>query len=299
MLVRIFGALAVLLVACGQPRRSGPTPTCPPAAAASLAPGSDARAPAPASPLPLPAASSLRPSAVAEPAAPAPDEERLYPGPDGARIDGPKKRHRTAVLLFAPPRSNDIEPLARIETLAFQPVLCSIEGRLHAGLRCGEVMPRRTTVRLTSTSSGDDTMEVTRSTSPFVANTEDGTVTYPAPYAPSCCSYKRCDGKTIPYRPVPASGFALATTKTILAVWPADADVDLDPKTAETDATTPRSWSLQTVGPRKLLQLATSDMDHDGKLETLVYEWWANDFGLDVFVAGTSAPLHQVRCGNI
>jgi hypothetical protein len=154
-------------------------------------------------------------------------------------------------------------------------------------------------VRLTAASSGDDTMEVMRSTTAFVANPEDGSVTFPVPYAPACCNYTRCDGKTIPYRPAQTPGIALATSKTILAVWPEDADIDLVPMTPEADQPTTRSWKVDSPGARKLLQLSTSDLDRDGRPETLVYERWANDYGLDVFANGSQAPVYRFSCGNI
>jgi hypothetical protein len=296
MSLRPFSALAALLVACSEPRPAVIVPTCAPASAS---PPAVVTAPVVAA-TPVPAAASSASSASAATAEPEPPrpEERFYPGSDSARVTEPKRRYATAVLLFAPPRTDSLDPLARIETLALQPVLCTIGGRLHAGLRCAEAMPRRTTVRLTS-SGADETMEVTRSNAPFVATPEDGPVTYPAPYAPACCSYKRCDGKTIPYRPLERSGYVFATSKTVLAVWPVDADLELDPKTPETDAQTAHGWKLDRFMGRKLFQIATADVDHDGRPETLVYEWWANDYGLDVFVAGATAPVHGVHCGNI
>jgi hypothetical protein len=143
-------------------------------------------------------------------------------------------------------------------------------------------------------------MGVMRSTTAFVATPDDGPVTLPAPYAPACCMYKRCVGKTIPYRPASSPGLALATSKTVLAVWPEDADIDLAPMTPETDDPSKRSWKVDSIGARKFFQLSSSDLDHDGRPEMVVYEWWANDYGLDVFAgrsrrcidsaAGTSEP---------
>jgi len=186
-----------------------------------------------------------------------------------------------------------------VDTLSFQPVLCTIDGVIGAGQRCGEIMPRAVTVRLTDASSGHDTMDLMRSAVPYVTNTDDGPVTFPAPYGPSCCMYRRCVGRTIPYRPLAAPGTALTTSKTILAVWPADADIDLQPRSATTDDPAAHGWTLARMGARKLLELATSDIDHDGRTESLVYEWWANDYGLDVLVRGTAAPIHAFSCGNI
>ncbi|AKU93650.1 hypothetical protein AKJ09_00314 [Labilithrix luteola] len=225
--------------------------------------------------------------------------ERYYPGSDDARTATPLKRYTTAVVLFAPPRPEPATPLERIETLSFQPVVCVIAGRIQTGVRCGEVMPRRTTVRLTAASSGYDTMEIMRSTTPFTSSPEDGTVTFPAPYAPACCMYKGCAGKTIPYRPAERQGSALATSRTILAVWPEDADIDLVPLTPETDDPSTHPWKAERSGARKFLQLATSDLDRDGRPEILVYELWANDYGLDVFANGSQEPIYRFSCGNI
>src|SRR5262249_48724952 len=48
------------------------------------------------------------------------------------------------------------------------------------------------------------------------------------PYGPSCCMYNTCVGKTVLYYPkLPDPQFTLMTTKTLLAVWPADAELDL------------------------------------------------------------------------
>lgn len=50
------------------------------------------------------------------------------------------------------------------------------------------------------------------------------------PYAPACCGDTTCYGKTIPYLPVDASPeVTLTNTRTVLGVWPKDADIALEP----------------------------------------------------------------------
>jgi hypothetical protein len=45
--------------------------------------------------------------------------------------------------------------------------------------------------------------------------------------------------------------------------------------------------------------LATSDVDHDGTLELIGYELWANDYGIDVFGTPAPDPSYTFSCGNI
>lgn len=279
--------LLLALAACSELPPPAVAPACPTVVAPAIATSE----PRPCDPCQAPASTTTT-TTTADP------YERFYPGGDTARTK-PRKRQRTAVLLFAPPRTEPTEGLARIEPLRFLPIACAIQGKLETGARCGEVMPAKATVRLTAAPSGDDTLEVARRTTTFTANAEDGPVTFPAPYAAACCMYKRCDGKTIPYRPAESQGAVLSTDKTILAVWPEDAEIDLEPMTAETDDAAKHTWKIDRAGPRKLLQLATSDLDGDGRRESIVYERWANDYGLDFFANGSATPLYRFGCGNI
>jgi len=74
----------------------------------------------------------------------------FLPGADDPTLDERRTRKQNAVLLVAPPSKSDPEPgIARAETIRFQPVLCSIAGKLGTGSRCGEIMPARTTLRIT------------------------------------------------------------------------------------------------------------------------------------------------------
>lgn len=184
------------------------------------------------------ATSQASPSAPADLAAPQPGPEaesealRYLPGED--RPSAPLVRRATAVLLFAPPsQPPDPKGLERIETLRFQPLICSADGKLLVGARCGELMPARVRVRLTAAGDrvGED-LELSRSTLPF--RDTAGEKTYPAPYGPACCMYNTCVGKTVPYYPLASDrGSAWFSTRTVLAVWPADADIKLTPLTPE------------------------------------------------------------------
>lgn len=187
---------------------------------------------------PPPAASSrLRPDLAESPperpaaagpeeAAPA-DSERFFPGADSAH--SPRSRRPTAVLLFAPPGARvEGGGLSAVSRLRFQPVVCSLRGKLATGARCGEAMPARVNVRLTESGSALalEELELVRSTAAF--RDEQGGHVYPAPYGPACCMYNTCIGRTVPYYPRAAqSDSVLTTDKTILAVWPADAEIEL------------------------------------------------------------------------
>jgi hypothetical protein len=85
-------------------------------------------------------------------------------------------------------------------------------------------MPPRATIR---TPAGE--LVVTRSTAPF--HDEAGQHDYPAPYGPACCMYNTCVGRTVPYT-ASRGAVAAASPGTILAVWPADADIALEVATA-------------------------------------------------------------------
>jgi hypothetical protein len=228
---------------------------------------------------------------------------RFFPGPDDA-VPQEKKRHKTAVLLFAPPVQHHVEEqgLSRLDTLSFQPVLCAIGGKLFTGVRCGEAMPPRAKVRLTSGGGGGtNEMELHRSTTPF--RDEAGGHVFQPPYAPTCCMYNTCVGRTVPYLPAEANGVALYTTTTVLAVWPPDAEIDLEPLGPDTyDASAPPPYGRSagaSMGTRAYYVLAKSDVDGDGRHELLVFESYANDYGLAVLPASKEPPLYRFSCGNV
>lgn len=54
-----------------------------------------------------------------------------------------------------------------------------------------------------------------------------------------------------------------------------------------------------SVGARGYTLLATTDVDHDGHLELISYQQWANDYGLDVYGDSTPDPIYGFSCGNI
>src|SRR6185437_13531252 len=132
-----------------------------------------------------------------------------------------------------------------------------------------------------------------RSAKPF--HDEAGEHDYPAPYGPACCMYNTCIGHTIPYTAVTAKPESGAHTR--FGVWPADADVSLEVSSAGGSGSRDRR-SAHPGGNGEVL-LATSDVDHDGTLELIAYELWANDFGLDVFATGSQTPSYAFSCGNI
>jgi hypothetical protein len=51
-------------------------------------------------------------------------------------------------------------------------------------------------------------------------------------------------------------------------------------------------------GPYGSVLLATTDLDHDGHLEMVAYQIWANDYGIQMFVETATAPIYQFSCGN-
>jgi hypothetical protein len=190
-------------------------------------------------------------------------------------------------------------------------------------------MPPRATIR---TPTGD--LAVQRSTKTF--HDEAGGHDYPPPYEPTCCTYNTCLGNTIPYTPV---GEAKPRDhRTAFAVWPADADIGLeiagdDPAATElpplrrgmhvTQAYSRGThhfaainnrysgvlawkagsgWVTQSddeEGPRGHVLLATTDLDHDGRLELISYAIWANDHGIDVLTEADAKPIYSYSCGNI
>jgi hypothetical protein len=287
-------------------------------------------------------AKAAQPAQLAEPAA-EPDLARIFPGGDPAH--GARARRPVAVLLFAPPESLSQEPgLVRVEGLRLQPVACSVRGKLAFGHRCGELMPPHAKVRLTQ--AGDAApaeLEVERSLVPF--RDEAGGHTWLAPYAPACCMYNTCVGRTLPYFPRSQPGMFWTTTRTVLAVWPPDADIDLvvrEPGRAEGTKLDDGAWLQGGTGPVQVLQsfaigarrfaavnqgrsdaglfadtgggwqralsqsgvrafyaLASTDLDGDSRPELLVYERWANDYGLAIVGGDPARPLYRFSCGNI
>jgi hypothetical protein len=60
-----------------------------------------------------------------------------------------------------------------------------------------------------------------------------------------------------------------------------------------------RTGASPSFGARGYTLLATTDVDHDGHLELISYQNWANDYGLDVFGDADPQPLYSFSCGNI
>jgi hypothetical protein len=138
-------------------------------------------------------------------------------------------RKRTAVVLVAPPvHIEETDPSMYVPRTRFVPLVCVVNGVLFTGLRCGEAMPARTKIR--STYSGEslatNEFEVERTRTPSI-NT-DGSKLMP-PYAFACCMYNTCVGKTVPYSVVEDGDWVVTNRRTLIGVWPMDAEVDLRP----------------------------------------------------------------------
>lgn len=200
-------ALVALLSACapaaGPVSRSGPNePRCPavvpPAAGVTLpmAQGNDAGA---------------KVTTEAE-------DAELYAMPASVTERG-KKRHPTAVVFFAPakpPLDTDEAGLSAVAPNPLQPAVCTDRGKLKFGAACGVLLPARTTVRL----SGGQQVEVRRG-----GGLPSGETKLKPPLAPACCMYAGCHGVTHPFS---AAEGAWVINKPVIAIWPADADVDLE-----------------------------------------------------------------------
>lgn len=307
-MVRSAALIIVLAVAACRPPPHRPavvTNISPPGSSAapgalvsSPVPPADGGAPSNVLGAPPSASARVAPGEVAT----APDRRRFYPGADDA--SEPHARKKTAVLLFAPPDERLAAPEEdwaeaapeAVRRMVLEPVVCVLNGKLAAGLRCAEAMPAKATVRLT----GGGTMDVQRRTTPFKDTA--GSRTFAAPYAPSCCMYNACVGRTIPYAPADDGVAAPHTHRTVLAVWPKDAEIELIPESVDRyDASKRATWqrAAGSPGAREYLPIATTDLDGDGKREVVVYERWANDYALFVVPREGDPPLLRFSCGNI
>jgi len=242
-----------------------------------------------------------------------------------------RRVHRdTAVLLFAARFREGDSDAER----TFQPLVCSIAGKRAIGARCGEAMPARATIR---TPSGE--IVVARSTKPFhdEAGQHDYPAPYgPAccmyntcvgntvPYMVAHGAKLARDPHTI-FAVWPADAdIALEVATAGLVGVDANAVPALAPGQRVDQAFargTRRFASIRTgrsggavvwdagagwrtgaspsFGARGYTLLATTDVDHDGHLELISYQNWANDYGLDVFSDADPQPLYSFSCGNI
>ena len=245
----------------------------------------------------------------------------------------PRRRYKTAVVLLG---TRDI---AATESVRFQPIVCAIDGILTGGLACAQAMPATATARVThGTPTTPRTVTLKRGQRGY--KDENGERTYRAPLEPACCMYNTCVGETHAFLASPMVPLAAA----VLAVWPADAEIDLVPRDGAIDqVSAAKALALPNVAPqlvvsqafraggrsivaatgrhgaalaiddgsgaawisaaltnaRRLDVLATTDLDHDGNVEAIVYEAWANDFGLSVFGNRGATPIYRFNCGNI
>lgn len=188
----------------------------------------------------------------------------------------------SVVVLIAPPPSEILDGSDGSDTIRFVPVVCELGGKRETGARCGEAMPADATV---STRLGE--LAVHRATASF--HDGAGEQDYAAPYGPACCMYNTCVERTVPYFARGAEPRGI-----VVAVWPPGADAGLDESSAGSAVT------MRGVppGPRGYKLIASTDIDHDGARERLVYEVWANDYGIDV-VDATGSAIYAFSCGNI
>jgi hypothetical protein len=184
---------------------------------------------------------------------------------------------RNAVLLFMP-ATHDApgrDPARR----QFQPLLCVIDGAVVTGVRCAKLLPSRAKIRI----PGNAELTVTRATS-FEHPDDFPTADFPTPYAPACCNYKGCQGKTIQYDVVRADHAPALDDDPMIAVWPPDADIGLQ---------APKAASI----PDQVL--STTDIDHDGHRERVIYQPDANNYGLVIVLDDSDAsPIYQFSCAD-
>jgi hypothetical protein len=163
--------------------------------------------------------------------------------------DAPTKRSRkaTAVLLLG------TKAIQEDKGLRFLPVLCVIDGKLSGGIDCGKAMPPTVRVRTTRAHQAMPSLVWLSQTKQNFKD-KSGDQTFVAPEGPVCCSYNSCSRATIPY-------FAgLGTTlpeANVLAVWPADAEIGLEPQSLEVDPNDvyDGSWNREPVEyHRRLIQ---------------------------------------------
>ena len=326
--------VAVALFGCDRASSRGAPAPLP--SSVSSAPSSAGPAASAAPPTTLPRVGS-RETSAALPTTPGPRPVVVATAPPVVGTDdapGARVKRDVAVVLYG---------VVSKEGLRFSPVLCVKGGALAHAVTCGELMPSAAPVRTTSGIAGvPRALTLNRAARDF--KDEAGDKVFKAPRGPECCMYNACMGETLPYfatlKKLPPSG-------TVLAVWPADADVGLRSlaRGGDPDAPVDPSWSsadaparvdqiavlgeqaLAAVarppcascaafytrdhgawrplagaapGPDGYVALATTDVDHDGRLEAIVYERWRNDFGL--FVLGNDwslAPAYRFSCGNI
>ncbi|MBK6692628.1 MAG: hypothetical protein IPG50_10535 [Myxococcales bacterium] len=95
------------------------------------------------------------------------------------------------------------------------PVVCSKQGALVFGAACASLLPPRAAVQVL----GGAKMTLVQGGGLPLDETE-----LKAPEAPACCMYNGCRGVTVPFTPAGAPWIAKKIT---VAVWPAEANVDL------------------------------------------------------------------------
>nr|HEX4313631.1 hypothetical protein [Kofleriaceae bacterium] len=193
------------------------------------------------------------------------------------------------VVLIAPRPGATSGPIELDGVLRFQPVVCSLHGKLVTGAPCAEAMPEHATVH---TAGGP--LAIDRVSTGFVDARFDAS--YAPPHGPACCDYNGCRGDTIAYtaRDPHGSGSTRVDGQLpLVAVWPPGADARLDVTHAGDDVKL-----VRPPGPRRYALIGSADVVGDGARERVVYEVWANDFGVDV-VDAAGGELYSFSCGNI
>ena len=174
----------------------------------------------------------------------------------------------------------------------FQALFCAIDGALVIGMRCAELLPAHATIQI----RGHNKLQVTRART-FEHPDDFPVADFPSPYAPACCNYKGCQGKTIQYS-VDSGNHGL-DDEALIGVWPPDADVGFDHVTDEEDAKFTRGRHSQAAPDLRFRLLSTTDVDHDGHREHVVYAPEANNYGIEVLLDDPKAqPVYEFSCGD-
>jgi hypothetical protein len=199
----------------------------------------------------------------------------------------PAKQVRDAALLFMPATRDGPhrDPALR----QFQPLLCSIDGKLITGMRCANLVPAHAVIRVL----GHDKLTVNRARA-FKHPDGFSTADFRSPYVLACCNYKGCDGKTIQYD-VASDARASLDDGAQIAVWPADGDVAIEPGTGPASDSTRARDRITKTSPQLLV---TTHIDHDGILEYVVYAPDINNYGIAVTVDAKDEPIYSFGCGD-
>ena len=110
---------------------------------------------------------------------------------------------------------SDSGQLTFVAPTPFMPVVCSKQGALAFGAACASLMPSRALVHVV----GGAKMTLMQGGGLPLDETD-----LKAPEAPACCMYNGCRGVTVPFT---SAGAPWIAKKITVAVWPAEANVEL------------------------------------------------------------------------